>query len=75
MTLTTSRPQSLVWAVGHDWDRALARVPGPSQSIESEYLAPAGDTFWTQKLNAAVASGGDGGDRQRHRTRVMTVGT
>jgi hypothetical protein len=57
VTLTT-QANSLVWAIGDDWDRAVSRTVGANQTKQSEYLAPAGDTFWVQYLNAPVAAAG-----------------
>ena len=58
VTLTTTQANSLVWAIGDDWDRAVARTVGANQTKQSEYLAPAGDTFWVQYLTAPVPAAG-----------------
>ena len=57
-TLTTTQANSLVWAVGDDWDRAVARTVSDNQTKQSEYLAPAGDTFWVQYITAPSAAAG-----------------
>ena len=56
--LTTTRANSLVWAVGNDWDNAITRTVGASQTKLSEFLAPAADTFWVQYLTAPVSAAG-----------------
>jgi hypothetical protein len=43
---------SLVYAVGNDWDHATARTPALGQSIVHQFVdTTGGDTFWTQALN------------------------
>jgi Domain of unknown function (DUF1929)/Bacterial Ig domain len=54
VTVTTTRAGSWVWGVGNDWDRATARTVGAGQAKVDEYLAPAGDTMWVQRQNAAT---------------------
>ena len=56
VTLTTTAGQSLVAAVGDDWDQAIARQPVSGQSLVGQYLAPVGDTYWTQAVGTPVAS-------------------
>jgi chitodextrinase len=58
VSLTTSRPGAWVWGVGSDWDKAVARTVGANQTKVSEYLAPAGDTFWTQRQTAPTPTAG-----------------
>ncbi|HSX00856.1 MAG TPA: Ig-like domain-containing protein, partial [Candidatus Saccharimonas sp.] len=53
-TLSTTRAGSWVWGVGNDYDQAIARTVGPTQTKVDEYLAASGDTFWTQRQNAAT---------------------
>ena len=50
-TLVTTRDGSWVFGVGNDYDQALARTPGPGQSLVHQYLAPIGDTYWVQRQN------------------------
>jgi Domain of unknown function (DUF1929)/Bacterial Ig domain len=52
VSLATTRAGSWVWAVGNDWDRATARTVGSGQTKVDEFLAPAGDTLWVQRLTA-----------------------
>jgi beta-lactam-binding protein with PASTA domain len=59
VTLTTTRPGSLVYGVGNDWDRAVARTLGPNQTLLHQVVDTAtADTFWSQYLTAAVSTGG-----------------
>src|SRR5205809_6165703 len=46
--LTTTKSNSLVYGVGNDWDRAVARTVGANQAIVHQALAPGGDTLWVQ---------------------------
>jgi beta-glucanase (GH16 family) len=49
VSLTTSAANSWVWAVGDDWDNAVPRTLGPSQTLLDQYLASGvGDTYWVQ---------------------------
>jgi beta-lactam-binding protein with PASTA domain len=59
ISLTTTRAGSLVYAVGNDWDRAVARVLGPGQSMVHQFVDTlVGDTFWVQQRVGTVASAG-----------------
>jgi Big-like domain-containing protein len=49
---------SLIYAVGNDFDRALARTIPAGQVKVHEFLAPTGDTFWVQAAGAPVAAAG-----------------
>jgi fibronectin type 3 domain-containing protein len=48
-SLTTTRAGSWVWAVGNDWDNAIARIVGGGQTKVDEYLTSVGDTLWVQR--------------------------
>ena len=48
---------SVVYGVGNDFDRAVARTVGAGQTKLHEFLAPTGDTFWMQSLNATTTAG------------------
>ena len=40
---------SWVWAVGNDWDRAVARTPVAGQELQDQWIdTGVGDTFWVQ---------------------------
>ena len=58
VVLTTTQRGSLIYGVGNDWDRAIARTPGAGQVLFHQYLPPAGDTFWFQNLTSASAGPG-----------------
>ena len=58
VSLTTTQAGSLVYGVGNDWDRAVARTLGASQVLVHQYLAPAGDTMWAQNRTGSIASAG-----------------
>jgi beta-lactam-binding protein with PASTA domain len=48
---------SVVFGVGNDFDRAITRTVGAGQTKLHEFLAPTGDTFWMQSLNAPTTAG------------------
>ena len=57
--LTTTQANSLVYAAGNDWDGAVARTVPANQTMVNQVIeSSVGDTFWTQRLTAAVASPG-----------------
>jgi len=52
VSLTTTAPNSLVFAVGHDWSNAIARTLPSGWALLDEWLnTGAGDTFWSQYTN------------------------
>ena len=57
-TLTATRAGSMVWGVGNDWDRAVARTIGAGQTKVDEFLASVGDTMWVQRQDAPTPFGG-----------------
>jgi hypothetical protein len=57
-TLATQAAGSLIFGVGNDFDRAVARTAGAGQTKLHEFLAPTGDTFWMQSLNAPSTAAG-----------------
>jgi len=58
-SLTTARINSWVFGVGQDFDNAIARTPGSSQSLVHQYLATnTGDTYWVQMQNAPTPASG-----------------
>jgi len=58
VTVTTTQPGSLLYAVGNDWDRALARTLPSTQALVHQYLPPAGDTLWVQNRIGTIANAG-----------------
>ncbi len=57
-TLVTTQNNSLVFGVGNDFDNAIARTPGPGQSLVHQLLTPTGDTYWVQMENTPVILSG-----------------
>jgi hypothetical protein len=50
-------PGSWVFAVGNDWDRAVARTPVSGQVLQNQWIdTGAGDTFWVQSTAAPSAA-------------------
>jgi hypothetical protein len=59
VSLSTTGEGSLVYAVGHDWDKATARTLGPNQTMLHQYLDTAtGDTSWSQYTSLATGPAG-----------------
>lgn len=57
--IPAAKAGSWVYAVGNDWDGAVARIPVSGQVIVHEWVdAGVGDTFWVQSTDAPLA--GDG---------------
>jgi hypothetical protein len=51
LNLSTTQGGSFVYAVGHDWDRAVARTLGAGSSMVHEWVdTPVGDTTWVQSM-------------------------
>jgi len=59
VSLVTTAANSLVYAVGNDWDKAVARSLGTGQSLVHQWVdTGSGDTFWSQRMTDAVAAVG-----------------
>ncbi|MGZ4716980.1 MAG: Ig-like domain-containing protein [Acidimicrobiales bacterium] len=59
VSLTTTQPQSWLFAVGNDWDRAVARVPATGQVIAGQWVdTGTGDTFWAQGTSTQTGPAG-----------------
>jgi hypothetical protein len=59
LSLTTTKPTSLVFAVGNDWDRATGRtLPAGWVSLDQWLDTTSGDTFWSQYTNVPVPAAG-----------------
>jgi hypothetical protein len=57
--LTTESATSLVFAVGHDWDQAIARKLPTGWAMLDQWLdSGAGDTFWSQYANQPTGRAG-----------------
>jgi hypothetical protein len=57
-SLTTTRNNSWVFGVGNDFDNALSRTPGPSQTLTHQDLAPINDTYWVQSQSSPTPLSG-----------------
>ena len=59
LSLTTTKPTSLIFAVGNDWDNAVARtLPAGWVSLNQWLDTASGDTFWSQYTNVPVPAAG-----------------
>ena len=59
VTLTTTRAGSVVYGVGNDAERDIARTLGANQSMVHQWVDSAGRlTFWVQSRNGTVATAG-----------------
>jgi hypothetical protein len=56
--LSTTRNNSLLIAVGNDWDNATARTLSSGQTLVHQSLSPNGDTYWVQRSTSAIPLGG-----------------
>ncbi len=57
-SLTTTGPDSLVWAVGEDSEHAIARTAGEGQTVVHQYLDTKGSsTAWVQQTGALASAG------------------
>jgi hypothetical protein len=56
--LTTTRGGSWVWAVGNDWDNAVARTVGSGQTLVDEYLTADSDSLWVQRQTVSTPLAG-----------------
>jgi hypothetical protein len=57
-SLTTTKNNSWVMGVGNDYDNAIARTPGPNQTLVHQDLSPTGDTYWVQRQNTPTPASG-----------------
>jgi hypothetical protein len=57
-TLVTTRNNSLVFGVGNDYDRAVARTVGAGQVMVHQVLSVVGDTYWVQRVTNPVPASG-----------------
>ena len=59
LNLTTTQPQSIVFAVGNDWDRAIGRTVGAGQALAGQWVdTGTGDTFWAQSTSGQTGPAG-----------------
>ena len=57
-SLVTTRNNSLVLGVGNDFDNAIARTAGASQSLVFQVLTTTGDTYWVQRQSTTTPVSG-----------------
>ncbi len=57
-SVTTTRDGSWVFAVGCDWDNAIARTVGANQTMVHQYLATVNDTYWVQRQSSVSPTSG-----------------
>ena len=57
-TVVTTRNNSWVFGVGNDFDNAIARTVGASQTLVHQKLTSAGDTYWVQMQNSPTPASG-----------------
>jgi hypothetical protein len=56
--LVSQAAGSAVYAVGNDYDQGVPRTLPAGQTKVHEFIAPTGDTFWVQSLDAATSGAG-----------------
>jgi hypothetical protein len=57
VSLVTTKPSSLVYGVGNDYDRAIARTLGANQVMVHQWVDTyTGDTYWVQAWASPVAT-------------------
>jgi len=57
-TIVTTRANSLVIAVGTDWDLPRTMTPAAGQVLVNSFNTPNGDTYWVQRTSPPVAAAG-----------------
>ena len=58
-SLTTTKANSLVFAVGNDWDRAVARTLPAGWTMLDQWVATGnGDTYWSQYTSQTTGAAG-----------------
>ncbi|WP_345630258.1 endo-1,4-beta-xylanase [Rugosimonospora acidiphila] len=57
-TLTTTAPNSWVFASGDDWLSPVHRTVGAGQTLVNESFPKVGDTYWVQSTTAPTATAG-----------------
>lgn len=59
VSLTTTAPTSLVFAVGNDWDHAAARTLPTGQVLLDQWVdGQAADTYWSEYTNQTTGAAG-----------------
>jgi len=57
-SVVTTRNNSWVLGVGNDFDNAIARTAGSTQTLLHQLLTSTGDTYWVQMQNAVTPTSG-----------------
>jgi beta-lactam-binding protein with PASTA domain/Ca2+-binding RTX toxin-like protein len=57
-TVLTTRPNSLVLAVGTDWDAPRVMTAAAGQTIVNQFRPPVGDTYWVERTANPVTAAG-----------------
>jgi hypothetical protein len=57
-SLTTTAPNSFVFAVGTDWSQPRTMTPGTGQILVHQFNPTVGDSYWVQRTNVTVAASG-----------------
>jgi hypothetical protein len=57
-SLTTTQPQSWVFAAGNDWAQSLARTPDTGQQLQQQSFDSVGDTYWVQSTSDPTPAAG-----------------
>jgi hypothetical protein len=57
-SLVTTRNNSWVFGVGTDWDSAVVRTLGSSQTMVHQFLTNVGSTYWVQRQNGVTPLSG-----------------
>ena len=57
-SLVTTRNNSWVFGVGTDWDAAVVRTLGTSQTMVHQFLTNVGSTYWVQRQNSVTPLSG-----------------
>jgi hypothetical protein len=59
VSLTTTAAGAMVFGIGNDWDRAIARTIGPNQAMLHQWVdSSTGDTSWVQQWKGSVPARG-----------------
>ncbi len=60
VSYTATAAGSVGFAVGNDWDNAIARTLGPGEVMLSQYLSVlTGDTHWSQYVGTSASAAGE----------------
>jgi hypothetical protein len=58
VSVTATAAGSMAVAVGNDFDHATSRTLGSGQALVSQWLAPTGDTYWSQYTTTPTTAAG-----------------